>query len=313
LNLNKENNVNLSKIKDVDLPLSWVISKKIKKSSVSIYLPVSGCKWISLLNLNNTNELSEFFEQLKRKKNYIIRGIHKSNLTSKYIITGSEAVLNLNSDKHFRKKSIIELIKRGYKQGKTFKLVYSNETRILLSEFIKNTKHYSEPKLRYLYRTEYDETAELYVFSSSSDIYNIDNWLGAITLSLNDTGKAHIELLLRNRKAKNGVMEALIYDIFEELRNRDFEKLSLGEVPFVFQNTKLNFLSVIVFLIGRSLPFAYNYKGLFNFKNKFLPEWENVYLIYSTKFILIALAEIFIKTNLLSLTFYKLKSLVWKK
>jgi len=98
----------------------------------------------------------------------------------------------------------------------------------------------------------------------------------------------------------------LIFEIFTTLKNEGKELWSLGSVPFV---VKVPFSFSIQWLsnfIGRRLRFAYNYKGLFYFKNKFTPTWIDYYICYRNKLSFLQLFDLMRKTNLMSLVLKKI-------
>jgi lysylphosphatidylglycerol synthetase-like protein (DUF2156 family) len=60
--------------------------------------------------------------------------------------------------------------------------------------------------------------------------------------------------------------------------------------------------------IGRRLRFAYNYKGLYLFKNKFSPTWIDYYFCIKPKLTFYVLIKVLIKTNLHKIIINKLPS-----
>lgn len=131
-----------------------------------------------------------------------------------------------------------------------------------------------------------------------------DNWLGAIMVSERDKTYVQTELILRKKKAPVGIMEAMIYLIYKKLEAEGYKFWSLGAVPFVSYDLKLFSKAGLINYGGRKLKFAYNYKGLFDFKNKFKPVWIDYYFCVRPKLKLLPLISILIKTNLLSLILY---------
>ena len=77
-------------------------------------------------------------------------------------------------------------------------------------------------------------------------------------------------------------------------------------MPFtVYEDTIFTKEGVINF-VGRRLRFAYNYEGLFFFKNKFSPIWIDYYLCVKPKLTISILLKVLIKTNLHKLIIKKL-------
>jgi lysylphosphatidylglycerol synthetase-like protein (DUF2156 family) len=119
-------------------------------------------------------------------------------------------------------------------------------------------------------------------------------------------------MILRNKKAQAGVMESLFVSVMNVLRDEGFKHFSLGEVPFVSPegmkdgclgvSLKQSLQESFLFKAGHILRFAYNYKGLFDFKNKFDPEWKPVYICATPKLPFFSLIDLFCKTGYLDLS-----------
>ena len=92
----------------------------------------------------------------------------------------------------------------------------------------------------------------------------------------------------------------------------DARYFSLGEVPFVFfENHKTLSKAKLISFGGRMIRFAYNYKGLYHFKNKFNPLWKIVYLGGYPKVKFRHLKLLFTKSRLQDLALYKIKKQIF--
>lgn len=290
------------------LPLSWIhttksISTNHIKLGYSIY-------WIYYCKISNISCISEFLDSFskKPKTNFIIRGCNQE--ISKYLIQlkfnsliiGKEAIIDLYKNP-FSKKSLKELVKRGLKYGTVKEIKLSENSINNLDELNSHSAHSNEPQLKYLFINKFIPETRLFAFIDAEGI-----WQGAILISNNSPNKIQTELLLRRRSATNGTMETLIYFIYQVLRKENFTEWSLGEVPFIVNPENLHFLSkpYIINKIGRMLKYAYNYEGLYFFKNKFATRWENVYLCAKPKVKFRHIIMLSIRSNLLSLTLQKL-------
>ena len=126
-------------------------------------------------------------------------------------------------------------------------------------------------------------------------------------LSKNSFEKLHTELLLRRVETPVGVMEALIEHTFSYAKYHGFSELSLGEVPFIRTAAKNSDLhSTILEDMGRLFNFAYNFEGLYNFKNKFRPEWKDLYICANNGIKMKHLFFLFVNTNFHNLAIHKL-------
>ena len=213
---------------------------------------------------------------------------------------GQEAIFDLQND-HFKKKSLKELIRRG-NRGKHFEEIpFSIEARERLGKFRLECAHGKEPQLKYLFNDEFNPFNRLFVIKDDNDF-----WFGAFMLSDKEKNYAQTELILRRKHAPVGVMESLIYYIFNELRKENYDYWSLGGVPFTVYEDKLFTKEGAVNFIGRRLRFAYNYEGLFFFKNKFNPVWIDYYLCVKPKLTISILLKVLIRSNLYKLIIKKL-------
>lgn len=290
------------------LPLSWNyttqnISPNHIKLGRSIY-------WIYSCKISSISCISELLDGFskKPKTNFIIRGCNQE--ISKYLIQlkfnsliiGKEAIIDLDKNP-FSKKSLKKLVKRGLKYGTVEEIKLSENSINNLDELKSHSAHSNEPQLKYLFIDKFIPETRLFAFIDAEGI-----WQGAILISNNSPNKIQTELLLRRKSATNGTMEAIIYFIYQVLRKENFTEWSLGEVPFIVNPENLHFLSkpYIINKIGRMLKYAYNYKGLYFFKNKFATRWESIYLCAKPKVKFGHIIMLSIRSNLLSLTLQKL-------
>jgi len=219
--------------------------------------------------------------------------------------TGQEAILSLHYE-HFKKKSLKELIRRGCRGKHVEEIPFSSEMKYRLQKFKYECTHGNEPQLKYLFSDKFKSFNRLFVIKDDLSLREKDFWYGAFMLSHKEKNYAQTELILRRKHAPVGVMEALIYSIFNILKKEGYEYWSLGGVPFtVYEDTLFTKEGVINF-VGRRLRFAYNYEGLFFFKNKFSPVWIDYYFCVKPKLTFSILLKVLIKTNLHKLIINKL-------
>jgi lysylphosphatidylglycerol synthetase-like protein (DUF2156 family) len=272
--------------------------------------------WITEVRLPFHLKIRDFFnEQIKisKSRSLIFDGCTTEikNLLMDYrfnsLLVGQEAVLDLNKD-HFRKKSLIELIKRGLRHGIVKELEYSDHNRHLLDEFKQRSPYAKLPQLQHLFCTTFQKYTRLFVLVNQNE-----DWLGAITISHKAEKFIQTELILRLNNNPVGVMEALIFNIFTILKKEGKESWSLGAVPFVVQIPFSFSKQWILNFIGKRLRFAYNYKGLFNFKNKFMPTWIDYYICFNNNLTFLQMFDLMRKSKLLALVINKIYSKIWFK
>lgn len=288
------------------LPLSWTCANNLEEEIRNINLPLSPSKWLYYANFKELPSKQTFLKQLP--KSIFLRGLNsfhkkKLSLDHEFLFIGKEALLDLEVN-HFSKKSLIDLVRRGKRHGTTSELQHTNESITLLELFKDECSHSHEPQLKYLFSDYFSKNERLFIFGEGGTVW------GAIVTSLNSPQKVHTELLLRRKNAPVGIMEALIYDIFTTLKTEGESKyLSLGEVPFVDGNSHINLKNKLILKAGKSLRIVYNYEGLYKFKNKFQPEWRDVFIAETGKVRFRTLFGVALQSNLLALTLFKLKRL----
>ena len=193
------------------------------------------------------------------------------------------------------------MIRRGKKNGEIAEINYSKESAFKLQEFRKVSRHGNEPQLKYLFNTVFESCNRLFVFRNPEGM-----WLGAILLSNKSENYVQCEAILRRKNAPVGVMEALIHGIFNQLKKESYKYFTLGAVPFTIYKSVFLSKEFLINVGERLLRFAYNYKGLFNFKNKFDPFWSDYYVCIRPSFSFGAMFGILLKSNLLKLAVHKL-------
>lgn len=267
-------------------------------------------KWICNSKVPFNNSVDEIFNEINYdlpNSNLLFDGCSSENknylksLGYKSISFGKEAIIDLSKNP-FQKKSLLELVKRGSRHGSFEEIIYCDENKLKLQEFIKKTSHGSKPQIQNLFALTFQSYHRLFVLKKNED------WICAIMISYKTKQIMQTELILRYADAPIGVMEKLIFEIFHQLNNEQCDYWSLGAVPFIDFDSKLFSLSWFINFIGRKIKFAYNYQGLFNFKNKFNPIWEPYYICYKNKLSVIQIFQLAQKSNLNKLILYNIFS-----
>ncbi len=213
------------------------------------------------------------------------------------LYAGQEALLHLHENP-FQKKSLRLLAQRGKRHGRIREIPFNNTNRRRMEAFKRQARHGHLPQLQYLFEMELEPHTRCFVLEASCG-----TWLAGLTITQRGARAWQTELLLRKRQAPAGVMEALIQDVFIRLKSEGNLYWSLGEVPFIRPEFKLSRTENILMNSGRPLRFAYNFEGLYRFKNKFSPQWKPVYICANRRIGLVALSLMFFKTNFFRLVF----------
>lgn len=305
------------------LPLSWSRSETNHTKFKTVELPMSGLSWVHTAEVPNDASFEEIYEGLllKHGDDCLIRGCGPE--IARYlkekgfdaVRTGAEGVIDLTTIKGFR-PSVRELVRRGLRQGGIAEVELNDANRKKVSELSARTAYGNKPRFNYLFLSEFERTTRCFVFAAGRQ----EKWLGALTISATSGSGVHTEMILRDRTAPPGVMEALFVGVMDILRGEGFENFSLGEVPFVANHASgsANILSTsslkekLLMRSGRMLKFAFDYAGLLRFKDKFNPEWRPVYICAAPALTYSALADVFFVSRYFDLTRREMASAIRK-
>ncbi|HVY54931.1 MAG TPA: phosphatidylglycerol lysyltransferase domain-containing protein [Thermodesulfobacteriota bacterium] len=272
------------------IPLSWLRCDVPNPGLEYVMLPLSGLRWIHTAEIPNRMSFENVYREIADKLGGFVairgcRGEIAQFLIDKgfgALRTGAEAVMDLDE---FREPSasLRSLVRRGLRHGGIEEIPFSEWHERRVSRFKSLSAHGSKPQLQYLFNSEFRPETRCFVFKVPS---TTDRWLGAVTVSMSSRSGAHTEMILRDRNAPPGVMEALLVGVMNKLKGEGFNLFSLGEVPFVSPAgagtapaaLRSRIMGILLFGAGRALRYAYDYESLYRFKNKFGPRWEPVYL-----------------------------------
>ncbi|HEX5168884.1 MAG TPA: phosphatidylglycerol lysyltransferase domain-containing protein [Cyclobacteriaceae bacterium] len=99
-------------------------------------------------------------------------------------------------------------------------------------------------------------------------------------------GEATYDLIRHSHDSPNGVLDYLIIKMIQFLKTCNFKTLNMGMAPLAgMKGVTLN--EQIMQFYKENFKQASRLTGLFEYKNKFEPRWENRYLIYDQTFDLI--------------------------
>lgn len=294
------------------LPLSWSRKDIDHPGFKPVYLPLSKKIWIHSADIPSDYSFEQVYGDFVAGfgKEILIRGCGPeiagflARRGFEVIRSGAEGVIDLkNIDR--QRASVKALVKRGIRRGEVEEIPFTELNSERVSRFTAFTSHGGKPNLKYLFRTRFDPATRCFIFRSFDK-----EWLGALTVSTVAESYAHTEMILRYRNAPAGIMEALFDRVMKVLREDGYRKLSLGEVPFITPRrfdsyseiSKGSVKEKMVYRAGQALRFAFDYKGLFCFKDKFNPEWRPVYICSSPKISWSTLADLYASSHYFDLT-----------
>ncbi len=103
------------------------------------------------------------------------------------------------------------------------------------------------------------------------------------------------DLIRKTKDAPGGAMDYLLVELFNFLKSQNYSTVNLGLAPMSGLGDPQNFPE-------KSMKFAYekiksfsHYKGLRDYKDKFSPQWQNEYLIYTHDYDLLQIPVVLAK------------------
>ena len=127
------------------------------------------------------------------------------------------------------------------------------------------------PHLQWLFRQPPDSRLRLYLARG-------ERLWAAMGISSNRPGWVQGEWMVRHPRAPYGVLDALVDFVIREEYFLGARWFSFGEVPFLGIPTNGSTWSWVMHFSRSGISPIYNYQGLFRFKNKYVNQWQPVYL-----------------------------------
>ena len=190
------------------------------------------------------------------------------------------------------KKDLRNVMNRLVKEGFTFH-AYDPPQR---DSFLQQLKAVSDDWLRETGRSElafsqgFFEEEEL----KNQPIFTIENQEGKVVGFVNIVpdyapGEANFDLMRKTEDAPNGTMDFLFVNMFLHLKEQGFHRCDLGMVPMSGIDEPDNIQERAIKLAYERIRQFSHYKSLRDFKEKFGPDWQMMYLVYSAPFDLVYL------------------------
>jgi len=275
-----------------------------------ITIQLSRIHWITFADIPYDYSLPVMYNEMKQlyPEGFIIRGCsvpmaeYLAACNCMSVKTGAEAVLDLQGA-HLEHPSVAGPASRALKRGSVIEVDMHEANRLLFEAFRQETRHAGKPQLQHVFRAGPSASCRCFVFCASSG-----KWLAAMTLSARGEMEVHTEVMLKSHVASADIMEGLIAGMYTILRAEGIKEWSLGEVPFSnwLQSPKeeLTPLERLMVSMASLWRHAYNFDGLYRFKNKFKPEWRPVMLCSNTELSLLTLTELAMAMGFADLMLY---------
>lgn len=111
--------------------------------------------------------------------------------------------------------------------------------------------------------------------------------------------EATIDLMRRRQDAASGTMDLLLVGLFEWAKEQGFDTFNLGLSPLmgVGEGEDASPTERALHFVYENANRFYSYKGLYEYKSKFQPEWSPRYLVYPSAASLPAVAYAIVQAN----------------
>lgn len=230
--------------------------------------------------------LRNFYYRVTEADLPLYAGLHK-----KWILLGQEAIVDLSvfSLEGSSKKSMRNALRKIENGGFHFKIY----TAPLRDGFIQQLKAVSD---KWLHQDGHAESGFSQGVFDEHEIKNctvltVENGESKVLAFTNlirsyKAGEATYDLIRKSDDAPNGVLDFLTVQMIQYFKNNDFKTLNMGLAPLAgMQGNTMN--ELIMQFYKDHFQQASGFKGLFEYKDKFEPRWENRYLIYDQAFDLV--------------------------
>ena len=223
-------------------------------------------------------------------------------LKKKVLPIGEEAIVNLTTwttqggDKKALRNAINKLTKTGYEfrvseppQKDAFLQQLEAVSQLWLKQNKREELLFSQGKF------DKDEL-------KNQTILILENGEGKVEAFVNlipngPEGEGNFDLMRKTDDAPHGTMDFLFVNMFEYMKNKGFTSCNLGIVPLSGIQEPGNLQERIMKLAYEKIKRFSHYKSLRDFKEKFDPTWEMMYLVYTSPFDLIYLPGALEKVN----------------
>lgn len=215
-------------------------------------------------------------------------------LGKKLLPIGEEATVNLEtwSLTGKEKAPLRNIVNKFSKQGYVFKVHHPPHQ----DGFLQQLRAVSDSWLRDTDRSELVFSQGIFLQSELKKqiIYSLETSEGKVEGFINQIpdgipGECNFDLMRKTEDAPNGTMDYLFVQMFEQMKSQGFSKCDLGMVPMSGISDPNNIQERVMKLAYEKIKRLSHYKSLRNYKEKFDPDWEMMYIAYDSSIDLVYL------------------------
>ncbi|MBN1183475.1 MAG: lysylphosphatidylglycerol synthetase family protein [Bacteroidales bacterium] len=243
----------------------------------------------------NQNGLKSIYYRVPEESLDIYRTLRKKNLFIGQVGVVDVTLFNLEGG---NKKSLRNAINKVKKEG--FKTTLHQPP--VKDGVLQKIKHVSDEWLHDTGRKEIVFSQGMFIWNQlkQQTIITVENEEEKVIGFLNIVpdyfkNEATYDLIRKTPDAPHGVMDYMLIELFNYLKDQEIQYINIGFAPLSGLNDPNTFAE-------RSMQFAYEkirsfsqYRGLRDFKEKFEPVWSNRYLIYQHDYDLLKIPSILSK------------------
>jgi phosphatidylglycerol lysyltransferase len=235
------------------------------------------------------NSLKDIYYRVPKESLHIYH-----ELSEKSLLIGQEAIVDLNTFtlEGGERKSLRNALNKVKAEGYTTHIYHPP----LRDGLVQRLKAVSEEWLKLTGREEIVFSQGMFDSKEIKEqtVITVENKEDLVAAFLNiipdySKDEGTYDLQRKTAASPNGVMDAVIIEMFNYFRSKGIRYVNLGFAPMSGVNDPHNFPE-------RSMKFAYekirsfgHYRGLRDYKEKFNPTWEDRYLIYSQDYDLLSI------------------------
>ena len=226
------------------------------------------------------NGLKNLYYRVPEESLEVYKSLHK-----KHLFIGQEGIVDLSTFNLTgkSKQSLRNAINKIKEKGFETKIYYPPVKDGILQKI----KYVSDEWLNNTNRKEIVFSQGMFVWEELKlqTIVTIENAEEKIIAFLNIIpdyvkNEATYDLIRKSGDAPNGIMDYIMIELFNYLKNNNINYVNIGFAPLSGLNDPNTFSEKSMRFVYEKIRSFSHYKGLRDYKEKFDPEWYNKYIVY---------------------------------